>query len=106
MVITFSHFRAIFPLISPTVLRIFTPNFTTIVRKICLDFWYPNQSGFENNWGVMLWIMSGTDFDGNRNYKKQVTVDSEFFFFHDHYFVKGKEVANICNTVSSKRSPD
>ncbi len=38
----------------------FTPNFTTKVTKIWLNFWYQNHSGYEKNWGMMLWIMSGT----------------------------------------------
>ncbi len=49
VVTTFSNFQATFPLISPKVFGIFTPNFTTKVRK--LNFWYQNQGGFEQNWG-------------------------------------------------------
>ncbi len=51
VVTTFSNFQATFPLISPEVFGIFTLNFTTKVRKICLKFWYQNQGGFEKIWG-------------------------------------------------------
>ncbi len=60
VVTTFSNFQATFPLISPILFGIFTPNFTTKVRKIWLNFWYQNRSGFVKNWGMMLWIMSDT----------------------------------------------
>ncbi len=64
VVTMFSNFQATFLLISPKVFGICTPNFTTRVRKIWLNFWYQNHSGFEKNWGMMLSIMSGT-FKGN-----------------------------------------
>ena len=47
VVTTFSNFQATFLLISTKVFGIFTPNVTTKVRKICLNFWYQNHSGFE-----------------------------------------------------------
>ncbi len=37
---TFSNFQATFSLITPKVFGIFTPNFTTKVRKIWLNFWW------------------------------------------------------------------
>ena len=55
----FSNFQATFPLISPEVFGIVTPNFTTKVRKIWLNFWNQNQSGLKENSGMMLWMMSG-----------------------------------------------
>ena len=49
VVTTFSNIQATFPLIAPKVL--FTPNFTTKFRKIWLNFWYQNHSGFEKFFG-------------------------------------------------------
>ena len=53
-------FQATFLLIFPKLFGIFTLKFTTKVRKIWLNFWYQNHNGFWKNWGMMLWIMSGT----------------------------------------------
>ena len=57
VVTTFSYFQATFLLISPEVFGILTPNFTTKVRKMWLNFWYQNQEWVT---GMTLWIMSGT----------------------------------------------
>ena len=55
VVTTFSNFQATFWLISPKVFEIFTPK--PKVRKIRLNFWYQNHSGFEKT-GMMLWCGS------------------------------------------------
>ncbi len=74
VVTTFSSFQASFPLISPTVFGILTPNFSTKVGKILLNFWYQNQSGFEKNIeGMMLWIMPGR-FNLTPNSKSLTTL--------------------------------
>ncbi len=51
VVTTFSNFQATFPLISPKVFGIFTPNFKIKVRKIWQNFWYQNHRGFEKKLG-------------------------------------------------------
>ena len=49
---TFSnYFQATFPLISNKVFKILTPNFTIRFRKMWINFWYQNQSGFEKRMG-------------------------------------------------------
>ncbi len=57
---TLSNFQATFPSISLKVFRILIPNFTTKVRKLWLNLWYQNHSGFEKKIEGMLSIMSGT----------------------------------------------
>ncbi len=56
VVTTLSNFQVTFPLISPKVFGILTPNFTTKVRKINgLTFGNKNQSGFGKELWMMLW---------------------------------------------------
>ncbi len=95
-VTTLSNFQATFPLISPEAFGKFTPNFTTKVRKIRLNFWYQNHSGFEKNGGMMLWIMSGT-FKAQRAYcgSMRLQLGIPCFQVHQNYFVIKKKLLSL-----------
>ncbi len=58
---TFSNLQATFPLIffSSINFGILTLKFHHKSQKNMTKLWYQNQSGFEENWVIMLWIMSG-----------------------------------------------
>ena len=47
----FSNFQATFPLIAPKVFEIFTPNFSTKVRKYERPFGNKIRVGLKNYWG-------------------------------------------------------